>query len=70
MNARRRLTGSGDAGGAIDSSSVSTASGEGEKHSTDGADHVTRPGLSLALIFVVSVLALSVVLYNCPELDE
>ena len=40
--------------------------GDSREHS----DHVTRPGLSIAVIFVASVLAVCLVLYNCPELDE
>ena len=73
MDERRRVTrtvGDSDDGVAIGNSTASTNGREQEEDSAERSHHVTRPGLSLALIFAVSAASLSLVLYNCPELDE
>ncbi|CAI8056105.1 Transmembrane protein 41 homolog [Geodia barretti] len=52
------------------SSSISLERSDGELEPREHSNHVTRPGLSVAVIFVASVCAVSLVLYNCPDLDE
>jgi hypothetical protein len=52
------------------SSSISQERGNGETEPGEHSNHVTRPGLSVAVIFVASVCAVSLVLYNCRDLDE
>ena len=70
---RRRLTTTSD----VDEQTAGRDSLESRERCDDAtgdpeesSDHVTRPGLYIALIFVASVCSLSLVLYNFPELDE